>query len=69
MLQNFAYYAQFMIRMLSIMLYNSRFYFYLNYKIMSINSVSSSSTVQLIINNSSMYVYKHFEFILVAFAT
>ena len=42
---------------------------YLNYKIMSINSLSSSSTVQHAINNSSMYVYKHFEFILFHFAT
>ena len=31
---------------------------------MSISSLSSSSTVQHTINNSSTYVYKHFEFIL-----
>ena len=36
---------------------------------MSIRSLSSSSTVQHTINNSSTYVYKHFEFIFVAFAT
>ena len=32
-------------------------------------SLSNSSTVQHTINNSSTYVYKHFEFIFVAFAT
>ena len=42
---------------------------YLNYKIMSIGSLSSSSTVQCTINHSSKDVYKHFEFIFVAFAT
>ena len=35
---------------------------YLNYKIMSISSFSSSSTVQNTINNLSTYVYKHFAF-------
>ena len=44
---------------------------YLNYKIMTISSLPSSSSVQHTINNSSTYVhvYKHFEFIFVAFAT
>ena len=42
---------------------------YFNYKIMSISSVSSSSTVQHTINNSSIYLYENFEFIFVAFAT
>ena len=36
---------------------------------MSISSLSSSSTVQHTINNSSKDVYEHFEFIFVAFAT
>ena len=36
---------------------------------MSISSLSSSSTVQHTINNSSTYVYEHFEFIFVAFST
>ena len=36
---------------------------------MSINSLSSSSTVQHAINNSSMYVYECFEFIFVVFVT
>ena len=43
----------------------------LNNKIMSINSLSSSSIIQHTINNSSTYVaiYEHFEFIFVAFST
>ena len=45
------------------------FLFYLNYKIMSISSLSSPSTGQHTINNSCMYVYKHFKFIFIAFAT
>ena len=40
----------------------------LNYKIMSINSLCSSSTVKHAISNSSMYVYKHFEFIFIPLA-
>ena len=36
---------------------------------MSISSISSPSTVQHTINNSLMYVNKHFEFIFVAFGT
>ena len=36
---------------------------------MSISSHSSSSTVQHAITISSLYVYEHFEFIFVAFAT
>ena len=51
----------------NIMLYKFKILFllsYLNYKIMSSNSLSSSSTVYHTINNSSMYVYKHFEFFL-----
>ena len=72
MLQNFAYYAQFMLHMLNIMLYEFNILFllsYLNYKINCISSLSSFSTVQHTINNSSMYVYKHFKFIFVAFVT
>ena len=41
----------------------------LKLKIMSISSLSSSSTVQHTINNSSTHVYEHFEFIFVAFVT
>ena len=37
---------------------------YLNYKITSISSLSSSSTLQYTINNSSTYLYEHSEFIL-----
>ena len=73
MLQSFAYYAQFMLYMLSILIiykFNILFLLcYLNYKIMSISSLSSSSKVQYAINNSSTHVYKHFELIFVAFAT
>ena len=36
---------------------------------MSISSLSSSFTIQHTINNSSTYVYEHFEFIFAAFAT
>ena len=36
---------------------------------MSISSLSISSIVQHTIDNSSTYVYKHFEFIFAAFAT
>ena len=43
--------------------------FYLNYKIMSVCSLSSFSGVQHTINNSSTYVYEHFEVIIVTFAT
>ena len=60
MLQNFTYYAQFMFYLLSIMLYKFNILFLLsnlNYKLMSISSHSSSSTVQHTINNSSIYVY------------
>ena len=67
MLQNSACYAQSMLHMLIIMLYKFNILFLLtaslNYKIISISSLSSSSTVQQTINNSSTYVYKHFEFI------
>ena len=42
---------------------------YLNYNIVSICSLSSSSTVQHTINDSSKDVYEYFEFIFVAFAT
>ena len=42
---------------------------YLNYNIVSICSLSSSSTVQHTINNSSKDVYEHFELIFVAFET
>ena len=35
----------------------------------SISSLSSSSTVQYTINNLSIYLYQHFEFIFVTFAT
>ena len=42
---------------------------YLNYNIVSISSLSSSSIVQHTINNSSKDVYEHFELIFVAFAT
>ena len=42
---------------------------YLNYNIMSISSLSSSSTVQHTINDSCKDVYEYFEFISVAFAT
>ena len=42
---------------------------YLNYKVMIINSLSSSSTVQHIISNSFTYVHKQFEFISIAFTT
>ena len=72
MLQNFAHYAKFMLHMLSILLYKFNILYllsYLNHKIMSISSLSNSFTVQHIINNSSIYVYKHLEFIFVAFAT
>ena len=41
---------------------------FLNYKIMSISSLSSSSSVQYIINNTSTYVYKHFKIHFVSFA-
>ena len=71
MLQNFTYYAQFMLHILSIVLYKFNILFLLsnlNYKIMSISNLSSSSTVQHTINNSSIYVNKHFDFIFVAFA-
>ena len=50
----------------------NQYFIYLNYKILSIGSISSSSTVQHTISNSStsiyiyiyIYAYKHFEFIL-----
>ena len=64
MLQIVANYNQFMLHMLSIMLYKFSilfFFSYLNHKIMSISSLSSSFTVQHTINNSSINVYKHFE--------
>ena len=51
----------------SIMLYKFNILFLLPYKIMSIKGLSSSSTVKHTINHSSIYVYKHFEFIFVAF--
>ena len=41
---------------------------YLNYKIMSISSLSNSSKVQYTIDISSTHVYKHFELIFVALA-
>ena len=72
MLQNLASYAEIMLHMQSIMLYKFNILFllsYLNYKIMSISSLSSSSIVRHTINNSFTYVYKHFEFIFVTFAT
>ena len=51
------------------MLYTFNFLFLLHYKIMSNSSLSSSPTVQRKNNNSFKYVYKHFEFIFVVFAT
>ena len=73
MLQNFAYYAQFVLHMYRIMLCKLNILFllsYLNYKIMGISSPSSSSTVQNILTiNLCSFVYKHFEFIFVAFST
>ena len=51
---------------------NSTFVSFIQLKLqnhMSIRSVSHSSTVQHIINNSSTYVYWHFQFIFAAFAT
>ena len=51
---------------------STSYYFYstyLNYKIMSISSLPRSSTLQHTINKLSTYVYKHFEFIFIAFAT
>ena len=74
MLQNFTYYAQFMLQICyALCSTNLTFYFsyptYVNYKITSISCFSSSPAVQYTIKISSMYVYKHFEFIFVEFAT
>ena len=51
------------------MLYKFNFLFLLHNKIISNSSLSSSPTVQRTNNNSFTYVYKHFEFIFVVFAT
>ena len=66
-----ANYAQFMFHILSMMLhkFDILFLLSLHYKTMSISRLSSFSTIQHTINNSSTYVYKHFEFTFVAFET
>ena len=76
MLQNFTYNAQFVLHNFYVKYYAvqirhfiSLILSYLNYKIMSLSSLFSSSTVQHIINNLSMYVYKHFKFIFVSLVT
>ena len=68
MLQSFTYYTQFMLHR-KITLYKFHILFLWNYKMMSVSCLSRSSMVLYIINNSSMYVYKHFELIFVVFTT
>ena len=59
MLQNFPYYAQTMLHYALLIQDFLSLIIYLNYVIMSINSLSSSSTV--------LTMYQHFEFPFVAF--
>ena len=74
MLQNFAYYAQFMSHVYKALCStNSTLHFPLILLKLEnneyISNLSSLSTVQHTIKNSSIHVYKRFEFISVAFAT